>query len=423
MANPTDLPAFYRLTRKPADRTGLDPAAMTARVVEPLLDRIDPGARVAVAVGSRGIADLPEVVRAVVEALTAHGCRPFLFPAMGSHGGATAQGQRALLGKVGIDAEALGVTIESDMDTVSLGRTDSGLDVRFDGHAHAADATLLINRVKPHTDFIGRIGSGMIKMAVIGCGKRQGAEMVHREAKTRGYESVLMEVGRFVLDKSNIVGGVALVEGFDHRVVRVEGLAADTIVDREPALLAEATRSMARLPVEALDLLIVDEIGKDISGVCMDPNVIGRNVIRGDQEAWRRGPVRRIYARSMTEAGYGNALGVGLADFVSRRLLDAIDEEATLANALTSGNVELIRRPAVIGSDHDTIHAAIGTARPVAPADARILWIRNTLDLSPVYVSQSLAQECRALQEYTLDDRAIELPFDKKGDLPGFDEV
>ncbi|MFW5798631.1 MAG: DUF362 domain-containing protein, partial [Planctomycetota bacterium] len=339
------LPDFYMVEQHFDVPVLEDPEAVARAETERLLPSIRRGQQVAVGVGSRGIAEIASMVRGVVSRLQKHGAEVFVFPAMGSHGGATSAGQRHVLETLGVTERTVGCEIRSSMQAIKLGVTESGFEVRFDANAAAAHHTVLVNRVKVHTDFVGRLGSGLVKMSVIGCGKRQGAELVHSQAKVHGYEAVLRAVGGYLLEKSNIVGGLAIVETPTHGPGRIEGLVADEIVEAEERLLELSKSWMARIPFDDIDLLIVDRIGKEISGVGMDPNVIGRNVIRGTEADFQHGTIRRIYARRLTEKSGGNGLGIGLADYVSGELLDAIDWDVTLANTLTAGNIELIRQP------------------------------------------------------------------------------
>jgi hypothetical protein len=350
---------------------------------------------VALAVGSRGIARLPEVVAAAVTALRAGGAEPFIVPAMGSHGGATAAGQEHVLRELGVTAETVGAPVLATMDTARVGALAPDLDVFVDRYARDADAILVINRVKSHTSFTGQIESGLAKMLAIGLGKQRGAEELHRLGPAH-IEDRIRRVARHLVGALPVVGGLALVEdgAKNLRIVRYVA-PADIGQAGEAALLVQARQWEARLPVSPIDVLVVDAMGKDRSGTGMDTNVIGRRMIRGSPDPTHP-VVTNIVVLSLTPASGGNAIGLGLADFVPQRLMAEVDLAATYANALTAGlqGVQRAQVPIILATDRDAVAAALLTAGTPDPALARVVRVRDTLRLDELMVSPSLVDEC-----------------------------
>ncbi len=380
-------------------------------------DGISRGASVAIATGSRSIARLPEIVRGLVSDLRDVGARPFIVPAMGSHGGATADGQVAVLAGLGITEATVGAPIVSSMDVVTLGETASGLPVHFDRHAAAADFIFAVNRVAPHSEFSGSIGSGIMKMLSFGLGKRVGVERYHREAFCRGYESVIRELTSVVLDRVRVAGGVAVIEDAQAQLADVHIVAGPDIVGREPALFLEAKARLQALPFSTIDLLIVDELGKDFSGAGMSPWVTGR----GARERFPDVPsIARIYVRRLSPKSLGNASGIGLADFASQRVVDDMDRATTYVNCLAAQVPEYARIPVIVANDQDAYHAALRTIGAVEPEAIRAVWIRNTKQLSEMLVSEALAREAQDNPALEVSTRATSLAFDGDGELPSF---
>lgn len=347
--------------------------------------RIPKGGRVAVAVGSRGIAEIDSIASAAVAALKRHGAAPFVFPAMGSHGGATAEGQVEVLAALGVTEARVGAPIVSSMDVVEVGRLRDGSEVCWDRHAHAADAVVLIGRVKPHTLFRGPFESGLIKMAVIGAGKQRGAMSMHATGPN-DLGPRLAEAWEIVRQRAPIAFGIAVVEDAYDVPVEIAAVPAEAFLEREPALLTKARSFMPGLPARDIDVLIVQEIGKNISGDGMDPNITGRylsNVAGGPS-------IRRVVVLDLTEETHGNATGVGMADLISQRVVDKIDLEPTYMNGITAAITEGARLPMIMLTDRDAIWTAILTAQRPRSGDERIVYIRNTLALGEVAVSQAL---------------------------------
>ena len=370
-----------------------DVAAAVAAALEPVRAAIAPGSRVCLAVGSRGIDRIDEVVRATVAWVRAAGAEVFVVPAMGSHGGATPEGQLEVLASYGITPESIGCDIRSSMDTVELGEVRPGVPVFVDRLAlEGADAIVPINRVKPHTDFSGEIESGLMKMIAIGLGKQKGADTFHRQGFATFHE-LIPAVAEFTLSKVNIPFGLALVENGYARLWRIEAVPRDRIWDRERELLATARERMARLPLDTIDLLVLDYIGKDISGLGMDSNVVGR-YYTGPTGA---GPdIQRIVVRDLTAETDGNAVGIGMADVVLRRAVEKMDAHKTYMNCITAKTPEGARVALTLDTDRQALSIAIASAIKVEPADARIVRIRDTKHLETMYVSEPALAEVLA---------------------------
>ena len=357
------------------------------------------GRRVAVAVGSRGIDRIGEMTRTVVGWLTARGAQPFVVPAMGSHGGATADGQRAMLGTYDVTEASVGAPFQTAMDVEEIGETASGVRAVVSAPVLAADAVILMNRVKPHTDFDGQFASGLIKMSAIGLGKAEGAIRCHWAAATLGHERVIREVSTLVLSRLPRPYGIALIEDGAHRLARIETLRGAEFHDREPDLLNVARQWMPAIPLPEVDVLVLDEIGKNISGAGMDTNIVGRGVDTLPMPN-RRSIVRRIYVRGLTPESRGNAIGIGLADIVSTRLVEQMDPVSTYTNAVSAMTPSTARISIHFRTDAECMTAALRVAA-ADPAHPRIVRIRHTLALERIVVSEA----CLA----TLDPRATVL--------------
>jgi hypothetical protein len=344
--------------------------------------------RVAVASGSRGIDRIGLVTRTVVDWLRAQGARPFIMPAMGSHGGGTPEGQTELLAEYGITEAAMGVPIEASTETRLLGHTPSQIPVYTSTVALGADVVLLVNRVKAHTDFSSPyVGSGLRKMCAIGLGKVDGAAASHHAASRFGHERVIKEIATIVAGRLPRLYGLALVEDGTHHIARVEAMRGAEFEAREPELFAQSWRWMPALPLAEVDVLIVDEIGKDISGCGMDTNIIGRGVDTAPM-ANRRTAVRAIYARGLTPGSHGNAVGIGLADIVSERLVKQMDKRVSYKNALSAMTPATVRVSMNFPTDAQCLQAAFRVAG-VEPERARILRIRNTLAIQQMIASDA----------------------------------
>ncbi len=372
------------------------------------------GERIAIAVGSRGIADIVEIVRDVAEWVRGQGAEPFIVPAMGSHGGATAQGQERILRDYGVTEASTGAPVLSGMAVVELPQGTLPVKAYFDRKAFQADATIAINRIKVHTDYHGPYESGLMKMLVIGLGKQAQATAIHTHG-VRGLREVIPQVARQILAHANVIMGVAIVENAYDQTMLVRAIPAQEIPDREPGLLAVARVNMPSLPVDELDILIIDEMGKDISGAGIDTNIIGRMMIAGEPEP-DAPRIASIVVRDLTDVSRGNAVGVGLADVITRRLFEKINLKTTYANLITSTFLERGKIPIIAEDDLEAIGFAWRTAGSKAGDEVKVARIRNTLQLAEMYVSPAVLNEIR-------DDDAIEVtgptvePFDSAGEL------
>ena len=383
------------------------------------------GRRIAVTVGSRGVARVAEITRAICAWLKAEGAAPFVFPAMGSHGGATAEGQCKILEDYGVKADSVGAEIRSSMETVSLGPTPEGYQVFMDRSAFESDGVVVMNRVKPHTAFAGRVESGLSKMMAVGMGKIEGAAEFHRHACRAGYEPVVRAMAGGVLATGKVLCGVAVVENEFHEIAAVRAALPETLVAREEEALVLSKTLVPRLPFPQIQMLIVDELGKDISGSGMDTKVIGRGVALAPDEAPK---IQLIYARGLTPESGGNALGVGLADLIHERLYRAIDFQKMYLNAITSMNPVTVRLPIHLPTDREALRYALGILGSPRPEEQRIVWIPNTLALQRIAVSSALASEihppepngprrARGLADWRLDSVARPMRWDASGDL------
>jgi hypothetical protein len=378
-----------------------------------LLSNIRRGWTVAITVGSRGIANQPLIVRSLVGELKSRGAHPFLVPAMGSHGGATAEGQKDLLLRMGFSEEYVGAPIRSSMEVVNLGTTPKGLPVLIDKHAYQADAVVVLNRIKPHVSFRGRYESGLMKMIAIGLGKQNGAEVCHDAGFGDMAENV-HDIARVALDRSNIIFGIGLLENPYHETCGIEILEAREIPEKEIALQEQAKQLLPELYFTALDVLIVEEIGKEISGTGMDNNIIGRYTTPYPSG----GPhITRIVVLGLTVNTHGNANGLGVADFTTKRVLEAFSFEQTYPNSLTSTAATSVKIPMVLASDRLAIQAAIKTCNILDKHDVRLVRIKNTLQLDQIYVSSNLLSEVKQRKNMEVLSEPEELRFDDSGSL------
>jgi hypothetical protein len=368
----------------------LDIPATIRQALGPALCALKPGAKVAVAVGSRGVSNLRLITSASLAALKAAGARPLIVPAMGSHGGGTPAGQLAVLAQYGITQAALDTPFEPAMEVEQVGTTASGFPVLFSAVALRADAILLINRVKPHTDFSGLLGSGLLKMLVVGLGKGAGAANYHALASRLGYAEVIRDSAAIILRAAPILGGLAIVEDQRHQTARITFVPAAEMPLREGELCAQARALMPGLPFDDIDLLIVDRMGKDISGTGLDPLVIGRSIHGYSllEDPQRPPPrIRRVFVRELTPASRGNATGLGLADFTTTRLVRAVDWEATNLNALTALSLQGAKVPIHFATDREVLAKALSTLALADPQLAKVVRIADTLSLERLQVS------------------------------------
>ncbi len=403
-----------------------DVAAATTAALAKLPASIDipAGVEVAVAVGSRGISNYAQVVGATVAWLKARGAKPFMIPAMGSHGGGTAPAQQALLAEYGIDERRMGCPVRSSMETVKIGTSPSGIEVFMDRHAYEAGRVLLVNRVKPHTDFIGKVESGIMKMTAIGLGKLDGARRFHANAMRMGFEKALLEMARVTLASGKHLGGVAIVENDSHETSQIAAMAAADVERDEPKLLETARAWRPQLPFQKLDLLIVDELGKDISGAGMDTRVTGRSIHaeldNADSVTATPGfiRIRRIYVRDLTHATEGNACGVGQAEMVHERLFKKTNFAITNLNANTSLAFAAARMPMYFVNDREAIFFAMRNMGLTSPVEMRIVRIKNTNQVDRFLASPACVKDLTENPRYKVE-AASPVEFDESGDLAG----
>jgi hypothetical protein len=378
---------------------------------------LKPGARVAIGVGSRGIANIATIVRSVVEFWKSRGMRPFIFPAMGSHGAATAEGQADVLAHYGIHEATTGCPIVSSLDVVSLGQSPEGIECFMDRNAFESDGVFLVNRVKWHTDFEGKIESGLFKMMAIGLGKFAGAQRYHTYAYNLGLEPVIRSIGRQVLSSGKILGGLAILEDAYHNTAKLVAVPVDGMEHQEEEVLALVKSWMGRIPFP-LDILIVDEIGKNYSGAGMDTKVVNRGVY-GQYNPWNTAPpIQRIYIRGLSSLSYGNATGLGLADACHQRLVRQIDWRPTQINSLTASTLAAIRTPAHFATDREALERVMPTVGKIDLSLVTVGWIRNSLSLATLALSENLLDQVRANPMLEILGPARDLPFDNAGDLP-----
>jgi hypothetical protein len=400
----------------PQPRINDVPGTIRRAILESRLrERVRPGGTIAVGIGSRGVHAIDLVARTIVDTLREMAYQPFIVAAMGSHGGATSEGQRELLAGYGVTADAMGVPVRTDMDTVVLGTNSVGLPIYFDKNAYQADGIVLANRVKPHTDFHATHESGVLKMLVIGLGKREGASQVHKMG-VRGLREVLPGVGRHLVKHTPFALGLAIVENADDVPAEIVALEPETIFDIEPALLERARGLMGRLPFDQIDLLVVGELGKNYSGAGMDPNVIGRLFVE-TQPDFDRPVVTRLVVLDVSDESHGNIVGVGFADLTTDRLVSRMDARSFRINTLTSCCLQRSRIPLTMATDREAIEAALETCWCVDPTQARVVFIPNTLEVNSLWVSSPLEGEVTAHPHLTRETDYCEVPFLPDGSL------
>jgi hypothetical protein len=376
--------------------------------------RVNSGMRIAIGAGSRGIANIGITVRATVQALRELGAEPFVFPAMGSHGGATPEGQQAVLAGYGITEEDVGAPIRATMDTILIGEMKDGTPVHMDRYAHEADGVVLINRIKPHTSFRGPIESGVVKMIVIGMGKIQGATHMHAHGMDL-FPELLPRVAAFLMERTSILFGIGVVENAYDRTAIVEALLPDALVEREVALQAKAKSLMGRLYFSDIDILLIDQMGKEISGAGFDPNITGRNHrgVTGFDDP----KVQKIVVLDLTKMTNGNATGLGLADVITRKLYDAIDYPSTYGNVITSAYLDGALIPIAMPTDQQAVQLAIKTLVRVKQGQARIVRIRDTLSIDKISVSEPMLTEVKQHPDMSIIGEPAPFDFAPDGTL------
>lgn len=410
------LPRMIRVKQR-FERRQIDniEATLSSKIADnPEYGSIKPGMRIAIAVGSRGITNLPLCVKVIVEMLKRKGADPFIVPAMGSHGGATASGQADMLETMGIREEYTGAPIRATMETVDLGQTAKNrLPVVIDRYAHEADGIVIINRIKPHVAFQGTYESGLMKMITIGLGKQRGAENCHRLGFGTMAENI-REIAESVIQKQNILFAVGIIENAYHQTYALEVMGKHEIAAREPDMLLLAKKLAPRLYFDQLDVLIMDEIGKDISGTGFDTSVVGRYhtpYISGGPE------ITRIGVLDLTERSHGNANGIGIVDFTTRRLFDKFIPEQTYPNSLTSTVPISVKIPMVLASDLLLIKAAIKTCQIPDFEQVRLVRIKNTIALDVIEISENLQTEAEQSDQMEVLTSPYNWKFDEAGNF------
>ncbi len=413
------LPRIFKIHQKIATPRLADvPKEMNA-----LLDRfglpgkIKPGERIALTAGSRGIRDKAKILKVIATRLKALGAKPFLVPCMGSHGGATAEGQVEMLKHLGITEEFIGAPIVSSMEVKEIGRTKFGTPVLIDANICAqADKIIVVNRIKPHTDFDFEIESGLNKMMVIGMGKHKGALMAHRLTIKHGYSTMLSEVQPIILKALPFFFGVGIVENQYDQTASLHLLEPQNFWEGEKPLLKKAKEIMPRLPFKQMDILVVDEIGKNISGAGMDPNVTGRLYFIGSPPL-KEPKITRIFVRDLTPETEGNAIGIGFAEYTTTRLVKKIDPVPTAINSITGMGPECGRIPIAFDQDREALQAAFDNSGVLDAKDLRLVWIKNTLEMEYLWASEPMFNEAKANPLLEVISGLQDIPFDAAGNM------
>ncbi|MFZ5946216.1 MAG: lactate racemase domain-containing protein [Bacillota bacterium] len=380
-------------------------------------DNIKEGNSVAITVGSRGVRNIDLITKEVVKYLKSCGGLPFIVPAMGSHGGASAQGQIDVLAHYGVTEEYTGAPIKSSMEVIEIGETVDGIKVFLDKYASEADHIIAMNRIKPHTDFYGEIESGLHKIMTIGLGKHKGAQYYHQAAVEYGLERIIYTVGQTVLNNAPVLCGIGIVENGYDETAEIKAIKPKDFATEEKALLIKAKQLIARLPFDYVDILIVDEIGKDISGTGMDTNVIGRMMAPLLSTEPELPKIKRIIVSDLTKDTEGNALGIGLADFCNKRIVEKINKHVMYTNGLTGLAPEKVRIPMDFSTDREMLAAALETIGLVKPEQARVMHIKSTLHLEHLEVSTIFADEIKKRKDLTIIREAEPIKFDKNDNL------
>jgi hypothetical protein len=382
-----------------------------------LSKKVKPGERIALTAGSRGIRDKAKVLKVIVTRLKALGAKPFLVPCMGSHGGATAEGQVKMLHHLGITEEYVGALIVSSMEVKEIGRTRFGTPVLTDKNiCEQADKIIVVNRIKPHTDFTHEVESGISKMMIIGMGKHKGALMAHRLTIRNGYPAIFREVLPVIRKALPFFFGVGIIENQYDQTASLHLLEPQNFYEGEKALLKRAKDIMPRLPFKQMDILVLDEIGKNISGSGMDPNVTGRLYFIGSPPL-QEPKITRIFVRDLTPETEGNAIGIGYAEYTTKRLVKKIDPVPTAINAITGMGPEGARIPIAFDKDHDALQAAFDNSGVLDSKDLRLVWVKNTLELEFLWAAESMLQEVKANPSLEIVSGLQDVPFDSAGNM------
>ena len=421
----SDYPLIFRIRRsfeRPRiEDVGAEVEAQLATLS--LGDKIRPGESVAVSAGSRGVANIHLIIKTIVDHLKKLGAEPFIVPAMGSHGGGRAEGQRQIIESYGVTEAFCGCPIRSSMETVVVCKAKEGFPVHFDKHAFGADHVVVCGRVKPHTTFVGDIESGLMKMMLIGLGKHEGAKIYHRAIKDYSFGQIVRSVAREVLSRCRVVAGVAVVEnGFDE-TAKIAAVAPGEFEEREKELLALSKKWMPRLPFDRADVLLIDEIGKDVSGSGLDTNVVGRKYLSHEAREDEFPKVSIIGVRDLTKATHGNATGIGAAEFCLTRVIEKMDVEATRTNSLTGGGAVSAMLPLDYPNDRELLDHAFPLIGLTPPQNAKLIWIQSTLHVAEAECSVAYLEEARNREDLEILTDPRPMPFDGNGLLPRVSDI
>ena len=421
----SDYPLIFRIRqsfeRPRIEDVGAEVEAQLATLC--LGDKIRPGESVAVSAGSRGIANIHLIIKTIVDHLKKLGAEPFIVPAMGSHGGGRAEGQRQIIESYGVTEAFCGCPIRSSMETVVVCKAKEGFPVHFDKHAFGADHVVVCGRVKPHTTFVGDIESGLMKMMLIGLGKHEGAKIYHRAIKDYSFGQIVRSVAREVLSRCRVVAGVAVVEnGFDE-TAKIAAVAPGEFEEREKELLALSKKWMPRLPFDRADVLLIDEIGKDVSGSGLDTNVVGRKYLSHEAREDEFPKVSIIGVRDLTKATHGNATGIGAAEFCLTRVIEKMDVEATRTNSLTGGGAVSAMLPLDYPNDRELLDHAFPLIGLTPPQNAKLIWIQSTLHVAEAECSVAYLEEARNREDLEILTDPRPMPFDGNGLLPRVSDI
>jgi hypothetical protein len=414
-----EFPRLYRVQQNLPQRAIKD---IPATIHQELKNKgfgtnLAPGSKIGIGVGSRGIHNIAIIVKSVVDYWKSLGMNPFLFPAMGSHGAATAEGQASVLDHYGINAETMGCPLISQLEVVSLGKTAEGLEAFMDKLAFESDGVMLIGRIKWHTDFSGGIESGLFKMMAIGLGKFAGAHVYHTHAYKMGLETVIRSVGRQVLKSGKILGGLAILEDGNHDTAQLTAVPVGNMEAEEEKLLALVKSWMSRVPGEHVDILVVNEAGKNFSGAGMDTKVINRG-IDGSRNPYDTAPIiERLYLRDISDLSYGNAVGVGLADIIHERMVSKIDWHATRLNSLTASTPTAIRLPIHFPSDQENLKAIGRTVGKFSLKELNIVWVRNSIEVTEAMMSEPMLDQIQRNAQLEILEGPLDMAFTESGDL------
>jgi hypothetical protein len=383
-----------------------------------LENKVKPGQTVAITAGSRGIANIAKIIHSVVKHFQKLGAQPFIVPAMGSHGGGTAAGQAELLAGYGITEATMGCPLKASMETVVVCQAEEGFPVHFDKFAYGADHVCVVGRIKPHTGFVGDIESGLMKMMLIGLGKHEGAKIYHRAIMNYSFGQIVRSVAREVLSNCRVVCGLGIVENAYDQTALLKAVAPNEFEDREKELLILAKQWIPRLPFKTAHVLLVDQIGKNISGAGMDTNVIGRkyNDHVAMENEWPK--IKRICVRDLTDATHGNATGIGMSEFCRTRVVEKTDIKITRINCLTGGHPTAAMLPLDYVTDQQMLDTALPTIGLIEPPNAQLQWIHNTLDVAEVECSSAYWNEAKTREDLTILCDPRPMPFDSSGNLP-----